>query len=130
MSSTSDGAFSKARHTRATTLPAMVAGIIASTAILTIVIAFLIWGGGGFKALPTASASGLLSMGSGATAATIHLIVGWLLIARLPRNPIGWLLLAGGLTFAMVVPVGLLVAQAQQAFRPAAAVAPGLVARL
>jgi hypothetical protein len=121
MSSTSDVAPVQSDAGRLAQTPAIVAGIIATIGIVTIVIAFLVWGGGGFKALPAGYASGLLSMGVGATAATIHLIVGWLLIARVPRNPIGWLLLAGGLTFAMVVPVGLLVSQAQQAFRPAPA---------
>ena len=48
------------------------------------------WGGGGSAALAAVSAS-LLSFG----------LVGALIAARLPRNPIGWLLIAIGLSWAV-----------------------------
>lgn len=100
---------------------AALAGVLAAVGITIIILAFLVWGSQGFRPLPASFGSGLLSMGAGAFAASIHIIIGWRLAVRLPANPVGWLVLAGGLTFAMVIPVGLMVSQAQQAFRPAPA---------
>lgn len=95
-----------------------VAASIAVIGIATIVTALLIWGSRGFPLLPLSFARGL-SLGVGALVATTHLVVGWLLASRVPRNPIGWLLIVGGLTFTMVIPIGLLIVQAHQAYRPA-----------
>src|SRR5262245_45629110 len=100
------------------TLP-LLAGSVAGTGIVVIVLASLVWASEGFRPLPMSFGSGLPSMGAGALASATFLVVGWRLAARVPRNPIGWLLLAGGLTFVMVVPVGLSVAHVHESFRPA-----------
>lgn len=109
------------RLTRLRPTRALLAGTLAAIGLTIIVLAFLVWASQGFRPLPASLASGLLSMGAGAFAASIHIIIGWRLATRLPGNAVGWLVLAGGLTFAMVIPIGLLVGQAQQAFRPAPA---------
>ena len=95
------------------------AALMGSLGIGTLVISVSLWASQGFPHLPSSFSHGPLSVLPGALAAGCYVAVGWLLAARLPRSPIGWLLLVAGLGVATIVPVSMLVAQAQQAFRPA-----------
>lgn len=102
-------------------LPRTAAVALAIVGAALIVISALIWGAGGFRPLPTSFARGALGVSAGFVAALSYLGAGSLLASRIPRNPIGWLLLTMGLTFATMTPTALLVDAAHHAFRPAPA---------
>jgi hypothetical protein len=75
----------------------------------------LVWAGLGFARLPTRIEQVPL------VTAVLYVGVGWLLAARIPRNPVGWAFLVGGLALTLVLPLELVVAQSYQALRPAPA---------
>ena len=100
-------------------LPRFVATTLALTGVVLVAGAALIWGANGFRELPTSFARGVLAVSAGMFAALCYVGAGWLLTSRIPRNPIGWLLLTMGLVFAVMAPTALLVDAAHRAFRPA-----------
>ena len=100
-------------------LPRFVAANLALAGLVLVAGAALIWGAGGFRELPTSFARGFLAVSAGMFAALCYIGAGWLLASRIPRNPIGWLLLTMGVVFAMMTPTALLVDAAHRAFRPA-----------
>jgi hypothetical protein len=75
-----------------------------------------VWASEGFPSLPLDFGSGpsnVVAVGLIAlTAGTVGALLAW----RHPRNPIGWLLLAEGLTVGFLTPVNLLVAQCLDTF--------------
>jgi hypothetical protein len=79
----------------------------------------LVWGSQGFPTLPQSLSRTPLAILPSQLLAVVCVVVGALLCQRAPSNPIGWLLLAGGLAMATILPAALLVAEAHQAFRPA-----------
>jgi hypothetical protein len=93
--------------------------MLAVAGVVLVASAGMIWGAGGFGELPTSFARGGLAVVAGMFAALCYLAAGWLLASRLPRNPIGWLLLTMGLVFAHMTPMALVVDDALRAFRPA-----------
>lgn len=99
--------------------PRLVAGAIALAGFAAVGGALLLWGARGFPPLPTSMARGVAAVSVGMVVALCYLAAGWLLASRIPRNPIGWLLLGIGLVFASMVPTALLVEAANRAFRPA-----------
>lgn len=100
-------------------LPRVLPATLAIAGLTLIAAAALLWGTGGFRELPTSFARGPLPVSAGMFAAVCYVGAGWLLTSRIPRNPIGWLLLAMGLVFAVMTPTALLVDAAHRAFRPA-----------
>lgn len=99
-------------------LPRITAVTLASAGVVLVVVSALIWGTDGFRPLPTSFARGALGVSAGFAAALAYLGAGSLLASRLPRNPIGWLLLSMGLVYATMTPTALLVDAAHHAFRP------------
>jgi hypothetical protein len=77
-----------------------------------------IWAVQGFPILPLSFARGPIGVMALSVAALTFVTVGALLAARMPRNPIGWLLLGIGVMASLVPPVNLLVAQAFDVARP------------
>ena len=102
-------------------LPRIISAIVGAMGLVLVTGALLVWGTGGFRELPTSFARGVLPISAGMLAAVSYLGAGWLLAARIPRNPIGWLLLAMGLVFAAMTPTALLVDATHRAFRTAPA---------
>jgi hypothetical protein len=106
-------------------LPAALAWTVAVLAIAMVGIALILWAARGFGALPVSfgrTAFGVIGL---VVAPLTYTTFGALLAARIPRNPVGWLLLACGFLLATMLPVNLLVAIAHESLRPPE---PGLVA--
>lgn len=99
--------------------PAVMAGALAVAGLSVTIISLLIWGSQGFGRLPASFAQTTLAILPGQITAIGYVLVGALLSARVPRNPVGWLLLAAGLTMSLILPITLLVDAAHEAFRPA-----------
>lgn len=74
-----------------------------------VVASALFWAIGGFQTLPLSFARGTIGVAVLSLNALVFGTVGACLGARIPTNPIGWLLLATGLTFAIPIPVTLAV---------------------
>jgi hypothetical protein len=98
---------------------AIVAGGLAIAGLSVTIISLLMWGSQGFDRLPASFAQTTLAIVPGQLMAISYVLVGALLGARVPRNPVGWLLLAAGLMMSLILPIALLVDAAHEAFRPA-----------
>lgn len=94
-------------------------GMLAVSAVATVLAAALIWATQGFPALPTSFARGPINIAIGMAAALSYVGAGWLLVSRVPGNAIGWLLLAIGIVYASMAPTALLVDAASGAYRAA-----------
>jgi hypothetical protein len=79
----------------------------------------LVWVGRGFETLPVSFARTAMGVIGLVVSSSCFGVLGALLAARVPRNPIGWLFLATGFVLATMLPVNLLVAATSEAFRPA-----------
>jgi hypothetical protein len=99
--------------------PTILAGGLAITGLSVTVASLLIWGSEGFDRLPASFAQTTLAIIPGQLTAIGYVLVGALLGARMPRNPVGWLLLGAGLVMSLILPITLLVDAAHEAFRPA-----------
>ncbi len=100
-----DATTAMARHRAARA----VAGALWLVAIVAALFSTGYWVAVGAPALPTSFATGPANViGLGSISITLA-TVGSLLGARLPRNPVGWLLLGCGLAVASMTPVNLLV---------------------
>jgi hypothetical protein len=99
--------------------PGIMAGGLAIAGLSLTVVSLLVWGSQGFDRLPASFAQTTLAIVPGQLTAIGYVLVGALLGARVPRNPVGWLLLAAGLMMSLILPITLLVDAAHEAFRPA-----------
>jgi hypothetical protein len=78
----------------------------------------LLWLMDGQKRLPISYAHGLIGVLAVAVSAVVFTSLGAMLASRLQRNPIGWMLLAIGMTFALLTPVNLAIQRAFEVARP------------
>lgn len=92
---------------------------LAAVGVALIVTSLLVWASQGFPLLPQSFSRTPLAVLPGQITAAVYIAVGALLAHRLPRNPVGWLLLLVGLSLTPILPTALLVAQAMETFRPA-----------
>jgi hypothetical protein len=106
-------------HPRTAVLARALAAVLGTGAIALMVVSLLLWASQGFERLPASFARTPLAILPGQFAALCYTVVGALLAARLPRNPLGWLLLVTGLVISLILPITLLVAAAHDAYRPA-----------
>jgi hypothetical protein len=97
----------------------VVAGTLAVVGVGLAVVSLLVWASQGFPRLPQSLSRTPVAIIPSQLWAVACIVVGALLGHRVPRNPVGWLLLAVGYGMVLILPVALLIAQAQQAFRPA-----------
>jgi hypothetical protein len=86
--------------------------------LLLVIGSLLFWFMDGRKPLPISFAHGMLGVASVATCAVVFTSLGAILGSRLPRNPIGWLLLMIGMLFALLTPANLLIQGAFEVARP------------
>lgn len=96
---------------------AIVAWTLGVGGMLIICFALLIWAGRGFGSLPVSFGRGVIGVIGLVVAPLTYLTFGALLAARIPRNPVGWLLLGCGLLLASMLPVNLLVALAHESLK-------------
>ncbi len=97
----------------------IVAGGLAIAGLSLTIVSLLVWGSQGFDRLPASFAQTTLAILPGQLMAVGYVLVGALLGSRVPRNPVGWLLLTAGLVMSLILPITLVVDAAHQAFRPA-----------
>jgi len=88
-----------------------------TAAFVSVVGSLLVWGSRGFEAQALSFAHGIAGGLAIATASLVYATVGAVLAARLPRNAIGWLLLAFGIFVGFLPPVTLMVGQTVEVFR-------------
>jgi hypothetical protein len=93
--------------------------------IVVVVAALLLWAGRGFGTLPVSFGHSVLGVIGLVIAPLTYLTFGALLAARLPRNPIGWMLLACGVLTALMLPTNLLVTLTHESLKPPDAVVLG-----
>ena len=93
-------------------LPAVVAGTLAVVGVGLTVVSLLIWASQGFPRLPQSLSRTPVAILPSQVLAVACILVGALLARRVPRNPVGWLLLVAGCSMVLIVPVALIVAQA------------------
>jgi hypothetical protein len=86
--------------------------------LVLVVGSLLLWFMDGRKPLPISFAHGTIGVLSVALCAIVFTSLGSILGSRLARNPIGWMLLAIGLLFAVLTPVNLLIQRAFEVARP------------
>lgn len=100
-------------------LPTVVAGTLAVLGIALAVVSLLVWASQGFPRLPQSLSRTPVAIVPSQLFAVACIVVGALLGQRVPRNPVGWLLLVAGYSMVLILPVALLVAQTHQGFGPA-----------
>jgi hypothetical protein len=100
-------------------LPTVMAGTLAGVGVGLAVVSLLIWTSQGLPRLPQSLSRTPVAIVPSQLWAVAGIVVGALLGHRVPRNPVGWLLMAMGYAMVLILPVALLIAQTQQAFRPA-----------
>jgi hypothetical protein len=100
-------------------LPTLVAGTLAVIGVALAAISLIVWTSQGFPRLPQSLSRTPVAIIPSQLWAVASIVVGALLGHRAPRNPVGWLLLMVGYGMVLILPVGLLIAQTHQAFRPA-----------
>lgn len=88
------------------------------TTLLLVIGSLLFWFMDGRKPLPISFAHGMLGVAAVAACAIVFTSLGAILGSRLPRNPIGWLLLVIGVLFALLTPVNLMIQSAFEVARP------------
>lgn len=95
------------------------AGALAGIVVGSTAISLLLWVGDGMKPLPVTYGQSPVGVFGIVIAPLTFAAVGWILAARLPRNPIGWIFLAAALSIGSMLPVNLLVAATLESLRPA-----------
>jgi hypothetical protein len=100
-------------------LPTVVAGTLAVVGVGLAIVSLLVWASQGFPRLPQSLSRTPVAIIPSQLWAVACIVVGALLGHRVPRNPVGWLLLTVGYGMVLILPVALLIAQTHQAFRPA-----------
>jgi two-component system, NarL family, sensor kinase len=98
--------------------PVVVAGSLAAVGVSLIVVSVLLYLSEGLPRLRVSFAQTPAAVLPQQATAAGYILVGALLGSRLPRNPVGWLLLAAGLVWATLLPLSMLVTAAHEALRP------------
>jgi hypothetical protein len=100
-------------------VPTVTAGTLAVLGVGLAVTSLLIWTSQGLPRLPQSLSRTPAAIVPSQLWAVAGIVVGALLVHRVPRHPVGWLFMAMGYAMVLILPVALLIAQTQQAFRPA-----------
>ncbi len=106
--------------------PVVVAGSLAAVGVSLIIVSILLYLSEGLPRLRVSFAQTPAALLPQQATAAGYILVGALLGSRLPRNPVGWLLLAAGLVWATLLPLSMLVTVAHEALRPVPPVTLGL----
>jgi hypothetical protein len=93
---------------------------LASLGLLIVVLGLLLWAGRDFGPLPVSFGRSLTGVIGLVVSALTYTTLGALLAARIPRNPLGWLVLGCGVLLSSMLPINLVVAMAHEALRPPA----------
>jgi len=91
---------------------------IAVAVILVALFSFVIWVAGGLRTMPVAFGRTPVGVFGLVLSPICYAAVGGVLAAVVPRNPVGWILLAGSIALGSILPVNLLVASVHEALRP------------
>lgn len=95
----------------------LIAAGIALATIGLVVVSFMLWIGRNMAPMPVPfgrTPAGVLGL---VISPICYAAVGGVMASKLPRNPIGWLFLAAGAALGIMLPVNLLVAGANDAYR-------------
>src|SRR5262245_9170419 len=85
--------------------------------ILAVLLSFLVWSAGGFRPMPVSYGRTALGVVGLVLSPICYAAVGGMLAAFVPRNLVGWLLLAASITIGVILPVNLLVTSSHEALR-------------
>ena len=99
--------------------PTVAAALIGGLVVATVTLSLLVWIGRGMASMPVSFGSTPVGVLGLVLSPICYAAVGGTLAARLPANPIGWLLLLIGVALGGMLPVNLLVAVAHESLRPA-----------
>jgi len=102
--------------------PGVVAAILGGLVVTVVVVSLLVWIARGMGNMPVSFGSTPIGVLGLVLSPICYAAVGGILAARLPANPIGWLLLAVGVALGSMLPVNLLVTAAHDSLQPASTV--------
>lgn len=97
--------------------PAVIAWGLGVAGIGVVAVSLVFWAARGFGTLPVSFGHSVLGVIGLVVAPLTYLTFGPLLAARMPRNPIGWLLLMCGILTALMLPTNLLVTLVHDSLR-------------
>lgn len=100
-------------------VPVVVAAIVGGLVVTVVVMSLLVWIARGMGNMPVSFGSTPIGVLGLVLSPICYASVGGILAARLPANPIGWLLLAVGVALGSMLPVNLLVTAAHDSLQPA-----------
>ena len=95
----------------------LAAGLFVAT-VATVVVDIVLWGGQRYRPPPVSYIQGSIIYFFEMAMALAYAAMGWLLAARVSRNPIGWLFLFIGLAMAAQMTATFTVQAGHEAFRP------------
>jgi two-component system, NarL family, sensor kinase len=90
---------------------------IAIASIVIVALGLVLWAGRGFGPLPVSFGRTIVGVIGLVVAGLTYSTFGALLVARIPGNPIGWLLLGAGFLVATMLPINLAVAMVHETLR-------------
>jgi hypothetical protein len=85
--------------------------------VLVVLLSFVIWIAGGAREMPVAFGRSPIGVVGLVLSPVCYAVVGGMLAGFVPRNPVGWLLLAASISIGVMLPVNLLVASAHEGLR-------------
>jgi hypothetical protein len=100
-------------------LPTIVAVGVGGLVVTVVILSLLVWIARGMVSMPVSFGSTPLGVLGLVISPICYAAIGGILAARLPANPIGWLLLAMGTALGIMLPVNLLVSSAHESLQPA-----------
>lgn len=103
-------------------VPVVLAAFLGGLVVTVVVVSLLVWIARGMVNMPVSFGSTPIGVLGLVLSPICYASVGGILAARLPANPIGWLLLAVGVALGSMLPVNLLVTAAHDSLQPASTV--------